>query len=76
MPAVEVLGPGVAPPDAWLIFSGMSWFRRTSSCSVSLAGLLICPVLQSHIALTTLLTNVSARFSKLVNRAAVTNIVP
>lgn len=51
-------------------------FTRTTARGVPLAGMLTCAVLQSLIALSTLSPNASAQFSKLVNLAAVTNIIP
>lgn len=51
-------------------------FTRTTARGVPLAGMLACAVLQSLIALSTLSPNASAQFSKLVNLAAVTNIIP
>ncbi len=51
-------------------------FTRVTARGVPLAGLLTCAVLQSLIALSTLSPNATAQFSKLVNLAAVTNIIP
>lgn len=51
-------------------------FTRTTARGVPLAGMLTCAVLQSLIALSTLSPNASAQFGRLVNLAAVTNIIP
>ncbi|MEN5301088.1 putrescine-ornithine antiporter [Pseudomonas sp. TWI628] len=51
-------------------------FTRTTARGVPLAGMLTCAVMQSLIALSTLSPNASAQFGRLVNLAAVTNIIP
>lgn len=51
-------------------------FTRVTARGAPLAGMLTCAVLQSLIALSTISPNASAQFSKLVNLAAVTNIIP
>ncbi|MBB2495341.1 putrescine-ornithine antiporter [Aquipseudomonas ullengensis] len=51
-------------------------FSRTTLLGAPLAGLLANAVLQTLMALSTISPNASEQFSKLVNLAAVTNIIP
>ncbi|AMO76748.1 MULTISPECIES: putrescine-ornithine antiporter [Pseudomonas] len=51
-------------------------FTRVTNAGAPLAGLVTCAVLQSLIALSTISPNATAQFNKLVNLAAVTNIIP
>jgi putrescine:ornithine antiporter len=51
-------------------------FARVNRFDAPLLGLLCCAILQSLIALSTISPNVSEQFGKLVNLAAVTNLIP
>jgi len=51
-------------------------FARVNRFNAPLLGLLCCATLQSLIALSTISPNVSEQFGKLVNLAAVTNLIP
>jgi putrescine:ornithine antiporter len=51
-------------------------FARINSRNAPLLGLICCAILQSLIALMTISPNVSEQFNKLVNLAAVTNLIP
>lgn len=51
-------------------------FARLNRFGAPLLGLLCCAVLESLIALSTISPNVSEQFGKLVNLAAVTNLIP
>ena len=51
-------------------------FARINKRNAPLLGLICCAILQSLIALMTISPNVSEQFSKLVNLAAVTNLIP
>src|SRR3990167_3469622 len=51
-------------------------FARVNRFDAQLLGLLCCAILQSLIALSTISPNVSEQFGKLVNLAAVTNLIP
>ncbi len=51
-------------------------FARVNRLSAPLLGLICCAILQSLIALSTISPNVSEQFGKLVNLAAVTNLIP
>ncbi len=53
-----------------------SVFARVNRLNAPLLGLICCAILQSLIALSTISPNVSEQFSKLVNLAAVTNLIP
>lgn len=53
-----------------------SVFARVNRFNAPLLGLLCCAILQSLIALSTISPNVSEQFGKLVNLAAVTNLIP
>ena len=53
-----------------------SLFARVNRLNAPLLGLICCAILQSLIALSTISPNVSEQFSKLVNLAAVTNLIP
>ena len=52
------------------------FFSRVNRYSAPLLGLVCCAILQSLIALSTISPNVSEQFGKLVNLAAVTNLIP
>lgn len=56
------------------LFPGV--FARVNRFDAPLLGLLCCAVMQSLIALSTISPNVSEQFGKLVNLAAVTNLIP
>ena len=49
---------------------------RLNRYNAPLLGLVCCAILQSLIALSTISPNVSEQFNKLVNLAAVTNLIP
>lgn len=51
-------------------------FSRVSSLNAPIIGMIVCGVLQTLMALSTISPNASAQFSKLVNLAAVTNLIP
>ena len=51
-------------------------FGRLNRYNAPLLGLVCCAILQSLIALSTISPNVSEQFNKLVNLAAVTNLIP
>ncbi|SDI14060.1 putrescine-ornithine antiporter [Pseudomonas panipatensis] len=51
-------------------------FTRVSQRGAPLYGLVTCAVMQTLIALSTISPNASAQFNKLVNLAAVTNLIP
>jgi putrescine:ornithine antiporter len=51
-------------------------FSRLSARNAPLFGLLFCAVLQTLVALSTISPNASAQFNKLINLAAVTNLIP
>ena len=51
-------------------------FARVNRLNAPLLGLVCCAMLQSLIALSTISPNVSEQFGKLVNLAAVTNLIP
>lgn len=53
-----------------------AFFSRVSATNAPVLGLLACATLQSLIALSTISPTASAQFSKLVNLAVVTNLVP
>ena len=52
------------------------FFSRVTQANAPVLGLLACATLQSLIALSTISPSASAQFSKLVNLAVVTNLVP
>ena len=52
------------------------FFSRISAANAPVLGLLACAALQSLIALSTISPSASAQFSKLVNLAVVTNLLP
>jgi len=52
------------------------FFSRISAANAPVLGLLACATLQSLIALSTISPSASAQFSKLVNLAVVTNLLP
>jgi len=52
------------------------FFARVNRFNAPLLGLVCCAVLQSLIALSTISPNVSEQFGKLVNLAAVSNLIP
>lgn len=51
-------------------------FSRVSALNAPILGMLVCGVLQTAMALSTISPNASAQFSKLVSLAAVTNLIP
>ena len=53
-----------------------TFFSRVSAANAPVLGLLACATLQSLIALSTISPTASAQFSKLVNLAVVTNLLP
>ncbi|WP_442113910.1 putrescine-ornithine antiporter [Pseudomonas sp. NUPR-001] len=53
-----------------------SLFSRVSALNAPILGMVVCGVLQTVMALSTISPNASAQFSKLVSLAAVTNLIP
>ncbi|MFQ6573861.1 putrescine-ornithine antiporter [Pseudomonas sp. UM16] len=53
-----------------------SLFSKLSSRNAPIIGMLVCGVLQTAMALSTVSPNASAQFGKLVSLAAVTNLIP
>ncbi|MEG1039584.1 MAG: putrescine-ornithine antiporter [Pseudomonas sp.] len=53
-----------------------SLFSRVSTLNAPILGMVVCGVLQTVMALSTISPNASAQFSKLVSLAAVTNLIP
>ncbi|WP_461531578.1 putrescine-ornithine antiporter [Pseudomonas sp. 210_17 TE3656] len=51
-------------------------FSKVSALNAPILGMLVCGVLQTAMALSTISPNASAQFSKLVSLAAVTNLIP
>ena len=51
-------------------------FSKVSARNAPIIGMIVCGVLQTLMALSTISPNASAQFSKLVNLAAVTNLIP
>jgi putrescine:ornithine antiporter len=51
-------------------------FAKVSSRDAPIVGMLVCGVLQTLLALSTISPNASAQFGKLVSLAAVTNLIP
>lgn len=51
-------------------------FSRVSAMNAPIIGMVVCGVLQTLMALSTISPNASAQFSKLVSLAAVTNLIP
>jgi putrescine:ornithine antiporter len=51
-------------------------FRKVSKRDAPILGMLVCGVLQTLMALSTISPNASAQFTKLVSLAAVTNLIP
>lgn len=51
-------------------------FSQISARNAPILGMLVCGVLQTAMALSTISPNASAQFSKLVSLAAVTNLIP
>lgn len=51
-------------------------FSKVSSMNAPVLGMLVCGVLQTAMALSTISPNASAQFGKLVSLAAVTNLIP
>jgi putrescine:ornithine antiporter len=51
-------------------------FARLNGLGAPIAGLIVCGILQTVMAFSTMSPNASAQFNKLVNLAAVTNIIP
>ncbi|MEA1604960.1 putrescine-ornithine antiporter [Pseudomonas spirodelae] len=51
-------------------------FSKVSAMNAPIIGMIVCGVLQTLMALSTISPNASAQFSKLVNLAAVTNLIP
>ncbi|QQZ40035.1 putrescine-ornithine antiporter [Pseudomonas sp. SK3(2021)] len=51
-------------------------FSKISERNAPIVGMIVCAVLQSLMALSTISPNASAQFSKLVSLAAVTNLIP
>ena len=51
-------------------------FSKVSKLEAPIVGMLVCAVLQTAMAFSTMSPNASAQFNKLVNLAAVTNIIP
>lgn len=51
-------------------------FSRVSTRNAPILGMLVCGVLQTAMALSTISPNASAQFGKLVSLAAVTNLIP
>ena len=51
-------------------------FGKVTAANAPVIGMIVCGVLQTLLALSTISPNASAQFSKLVNLAAVTNLIP
>ena len=51
-------------------------FSKLSGLGAPIAGMIVCGILQTIMAFSTMSPNASAQFNKLVNLAAVTNIIP
>jgi len=76
-----VAGPGNSPMAQTAKMSADQrlfprFFSRISAANAPVLGLLACATLQSLIALSTISPSASAQFSKLVNLAVVTNLLP
>lgn len=52
------------------------FFSKVTSLDAPIVGMLVCGVLQTLMALSTISPNASAQFGKLVSLAAVTNLIP
>jgi putrescine:ornithine antiporter len=51
-------------------------FGKVTAANAPVIGMIVCGVLQTLLALSTISPNASEQFSKLVNLAAVTNLIP
>jgi putrescine:ornithine antiporter len=51
-------------------------FSKVSASNAPIIGMIVCAILQTLLALSTISPNASAQFSKLVSLAAVTNLIP
>lgn len=54
----------------------LKFFSKVNAMNAPVVGMIVCGVLQTLMALSTISPDAAAQFSKLVNLAAVTNIIP
>ena len=54
----------------------LKFFSKVNAMNAPVVGMIVCGVLQTLMALSTISPDAAAQFSKLVNLAAVTNLIP